>query len=265
MSLIATQTKHETNAPSIHDTNQHEMNHSANQNKHQINVNEPVLNSFEIKEKPEKGEEVKKESQLEGNNNHHDEDTALDLEHWQKLKEMTIEGTKCKLVPYTVQHVKTYNTWLNDPDIQQMTQTEPYSLEQEYEYQQEWKQDESKYIFIILDKNLQDAMVGDINIFILDDIGELNIMIAEDKSRRKGLATETLQLIIDFARKYLELKTFIAKISNDNETSIQLFKKMGFVQTEFVEAFKEYTFTLSYEENNDNDQNIQFNTVKYTD
>lgn len=46
----------------------------------------------------------------------------------------TIEGQKCKLVPYLKEHVPTYNKWLNDPYIQQMTQTEPYSLSQEYEY-----------------------------------------------------------------------------------------------------------------------------------
>ena len=73
-----------------------------------------------------------------------------------------IEGNKVSLVPYTVDHVKTYNKWLNDPYIQNMTSTEPYSLEQEYEYQKEWIDDETKYIFIILDKTRDNAMAGDI-------------------------------------------------------------------------------------------------------
>ena len=156
-----------------------------------------------------------------------------------------IEGNKCRLVPYESKHVATYNKWLNDPYIQQMTGTEPYSLNQEYEYQKEWKTDETKYIFIILDKSLDDAMCGDINIFINDEhVGELNIMIAEEKSRKKGIATETLQLIIDFSIKKLDIKTFVAKIQSDNVDSIKLFKKAGFEETEYIESFKEYTFML---------------------
>merc|ERR1719203_642497 len=115
------------------------------------------------------------------------------LEDWQILKRTTIEGQKCKLVPYLKEHVPTYNKWLNDPYIQQMTQTEPYSLSQEYEYQKEWYDTKNKYIFIILDRSLDDAMAGDINLFIQNEeeqMGELNIMIAEEQSRRKGIATE---------------------------------------------------------------------------
>jgi len=179
------------------------------------------------------------------------------LEDWQILKRTTIEGQRCKLVPYTADHVPTYNKWLNDPYIQQMTQTEPYSLMQEYEYQKEWYDDRNKYIFIILDRSLEDAMAGDINLFIQNEeeqdlqIGELNIMIAEDKSRRKGIATETLQLILEFARKHFELRQFIAKIQHDNESSIKLFKKVGFVETDYVETFKEYTFSLILEDEED--------------
>jgi len=188
---------------------------------------------------------------IETKENIKSQDTEEDLQHWQVLKRTTIEGQRCKLVPYTAEHVPTYNKWLNDPYIQQMTQTEPYSLSQEYEYQKEWETNENQFIFIILDRSLDDAMAGDINLFIKNEaesIGELNIMIAEEKSRRKGIATEAVSLILDFARKHFELKQFIAKIQHDNDSSIKLFKKSGFVETEYIEQFKEYTFTLTFED-----------------
>lgn len=157
-----------------------------------------------------------------------------------------------------------------------MTCTEPYSLEQEYEYQKEWNDDETKYIFIILDKTLSDLpMAGDINLFITQNIynnnhrneqmAELNIMIAEEKSRRKGLALETLQIIIKWALEKLEIKTFVAKIQHDNYGSIKLFKKLGFIQYEYIEAFKEYTFTLTLKDDiknkkNNNNNNINIDT-----
>jgi len=193
--------------------------------------------------------ETKPDIETKENVKHQDTEEAL--EHWQVLKRTTIEGQRCKLVPYTADHVPTYNKWLNDPYIQQMTQTEPYSLSQEYEYQKEWETNENQFIFIILDRSLDDAMAGDINLFIQNEeesIGEINIMIAEDKSRRKGIATEAVSLILDFARKHFELKQFIAKIQHDNESSIKLFKKSGFVEKEYIEQFKEYTFTLTFED-----------------
>jgi len=169
-----------------------------------------------------------------------------------------LEGKKVKLVPYTAAHVPTYNSWLNDPYIQQMTQTEPYSLSQEYEYQNEWNEDRQKWIFIILDRTRDEAMAGDINLFIQREeeegqYGELNVMVAEEASRRKGLATETLRLAIAFARRKLEISKFVAKIQTDNESSLRLFKKLGFAQTDYVEQFKEYTFTLQLEDDDDDD------------
>merc|ERR1712087_594738 len=171
------------------------------------------------------------------------------LEDWQLLKRTTLLGKKVKLVPYTAAHVPTYNRWLNDPYIQQMTQTEPYSLSQEYEYQSEWNEDRNKYIFIILDKLRDKAMAGDINLFVQreGEYGELNVMVAEKASRRKGLATEAVQLMMDFARHKLEIGKFVAKIQTDNASSLRLFKKLGFAETDYVEQFKEHTYTLTFE------------------
>jgi len=197
------------------------------------------------------------------------EESVEILEEWQLLKRTVLEGKKVKLVPYTAAHVPTYNSWLNDPYIQQMTQTEPYSLSQEYEYQNEWNEDRQKWIFIILDRTRDEAMAGDINLFIqreegADDeegqYGELNVMVAEEASRRKGLATETLRLAIAFAQKKLEISKFVAKIQTDNESSLRLFKKLGFSQTDYVEQFKEYTFTLELgDDGNDNDDDDDAN------
>lgn len=52
-------------------------------------------------------------------------------------------------------------------------------------------------------------MAGDINIFLDEDevskarSGELNVMIAEERSRRKGLATESLLIFMNYAIQHL--------------------------------------------------------------
>ncbi|XP_042067559.1 N-acetyltransferase 9-like protein isoform X2 [Salvia splendens] len=110
--------------------------------------------------------------------------------------------------------------------------------------------------FIVLDKELvvgefihgeprTDAMVGDVNIFMndIDDslIAEVEIMIAELKSRGKGLAKESILLMIAFAVKNFGIHNFRAKIGLSNEASLRLFKKLGFMETSCSEIFKEVT------------------------
>ncbi|XP_057792955.1 GCN5-related N-acetyltransferase 9 isoform X3 [Salvia miltiorrhiza] len=113
--------------------------------------------------------------------------------------------------------------------------------------------------FIVLDKELvvgdfnhgephTEAMVGDVNIFMndLDDpqIAEVEIMIAEQKSRGKGLAKESILLMIAFAVKNFGIHNFRAKIGLANEASLNLFKKLGFMEASCSEIFKEVTLEL---------------------
>ncbi|XP_020555099.1 N-acetyltransferase 9-like protein isoform X3 [Sesamum indicum] len=113
--------------------------------------------------------------------------------------------------------------------------------------------------FIVLDKKLvvgefihgephTEAMVGDVNIFMndLDDpqMAEVEIMIAEQKSRGKGLAKESILLMMAFAIESFGIHLFRAKIGESNEASLNLFQKLGFKETSRSEIFKEVTVEL---------------------
>jgi hypothetical protein len=162
------------------------------------------------------------------------------------------------------------------PELLEATASEPLTLEQEYQNQISWKLDPTKYTYIILDRTLCEiliasisttttttisqkeletllvseperfihAMAGDVNLFLhdyLEDEGELEIMIANEKSRSKGLAKQSLKLLMDYSKEYLNIHKFIAKISKDNEASLQLFqKRLHFQVREYVEVFEEY-------------------------
>lgn len=102
-------------------------------------------------------------------------------------------------------------------------------------------------------------MIGDVNLFLSDmeddadeeggastqaqsKQGELEIMIAETSARRKGLATQALELMIAYAsRPPLNLgpAQLLARIGMANEASISMFEKLGFAIVRRVEVFRE--------------------------
>ena len=117
---------------------------------------------------------------------------------------LVLRGARCTLVPYRREHVARYHEWMKDPAIQEATASEPLSLEKEHEMCDEWASDEAKCTFILCDNTLPpgvDAMCGDINLFWNDHddprhTAEIEIMVAEEGSRRKGIAVEAIEVFI---------------------------------------------------------------------
>ncbi|KAK9899630.1 N-acetyltransferase 9 [Cystobasidium minutum MCA 4210] len=180
-----------------------------------------------------------------------------------RLNESTVlVGSDILLVPYRKEHVEKYHVWMQDPDIQAATASEPLTIEQEYEMQSSWHIDDDKLTFIILERNgttaatvkdrdLSKSMVGDVNLFLSDagetealedaEQGELEIMIAEKDARRKGYASQALALMIRYAMQKLHLgpEDFLVRIGMDNASSIRMFQRLGFEIVKTVEVFRE--------------------------
>jgi RimJ/RimL family protein N-acetyltransferase len=69
----------------------------------------------------------------------------------------TIEGNKVILVPYRKEHVARYHEWMQDPALQEATASEPLSIEEEYDMQRKWAEDDDKCTFILLDRSQPDT------------------------------------------------------------------------------------------------------------
>ncbi|CAK5265113.1 unnamed protein product [Mycena citricolor] len=136
-------------------------------------------------------------------------------------------GSKVVLLPYLTEHVPKYHTWMQDEELRELTASEPLSLEEEYEMQRKWREEEDKLTFIVLAKTHDAAgsstlslgdpiisqlpMIGDVNIFLHgspsltneeageDFYAEAEVMIAERDYRRRGYALEALQLLLGYA------------------------------------------------------------------
>ncbi|KAL0069310.1 hypothetical protein AAF712_003675 [Marasmius tenuissimus] len=111
-------------------------------------------------------------------------------------KNTVLIGEKVVLVPYETEHVPKYHEWMQDEETRLLTASEPLSLEEEFEMQRKWREDEDKLTFIILAKtsDVQSAsgqvshqdpqivnlpMVGDVNLFLS---GDLSTMTTEPRN-----------------------------------------------------------------------------------
>ncbi|TBU22212.1 GNAT domain-containing protein [Dichomitus squalens] len=174
------------------------------------------------------------------------------------------------LVPYRYDSIiaSKYHEWMTSEELRELTASEPLTLEEEYEMQRKWQEDEDKLTFILLSGMSFDAkeddqkvtpgrleglpMIGDVNLFLKgapdeeDFEVEVEIMIAEPAYRRRGVAHTALQLILSYATDPSSPKPlpvpkdrFVARIGERNEASIRLFEKLGFSVTKRVAVFEE--------------------------
>ncbi|CAH1400506.1 unnamed protein product [Nezara viridula] len=168
--------------------------------------------------------------------------------------EIQIIGTKIILVPYRKKHVEKYHDWMESEELRKQTASERLSLEEEYEMQQTWLNDEEKCTFIVLDKKLMEesnneivSMIGDANLYIRKDgenvIGEIGLMIAEPSFRSCGRGSEAALFILRYGVENIGVNKYLAVISSDNKTSINLFGKFNFVKENESEVFQEVTLS----------------------
>ncbi|CAI5716412.1 unnamed protein product [Peronospora effusa] len=175
---------------------------------------------------------------------------------------IVITGQRVTLVPYEKEHVSKYHNWMKNPWLQEMTASEPLSIEDELEMQKSWRDDDKKCTFIVLanaegdgrpeasyiDENALDRMAGDVNLFFNDHEDphacEVEIMIAEEKYRRNGFAEEAVKLMMAYATSKLKVNRFFCKIIETNSASLQLFEKLGYVKYNYVPAFNQVEMEL---------------------
>ncbi|CAL4094321.1 unnamed protein product [Meganyctiphanes norvegica] len=165
----------------------------------------------------------------------------------------TIDGATVVLVPYRESHVEKYHQWMKSTELQELTASEPLSLEEEYAMQRSWREDENKCTFIVLDKDLYEetghdevaAMIGDTNLFLTDSddptMAEAEIMIAETRFRGKKRGWEAILLMLRYGMENLGITKYEVKIGLNNMASIKMFEKMQFKEESRSEVFEEVT------------------------
>lgn len=121
----------------------------------------------------------------------------------------------------------------NDTDIWDYGSTRaPLSRHQLWQYIDSYDGDifSQRQLRMVIVENATGQAVGAVDIYDFDardSRGNVGIFITED-SRRKGYATEALDLIAVYARETLAMHQLAAWVSVDNAASIALFKRCGY-------------------------------------
>ncbi|MGQ8335862.1 GNAT family N-acetyltransferase [Sunxiuqinia sp. A32] len=149
---------------------------------------------------------------------------------------MTLEKLqygKVKFRPLEPEDLELLYQWENDPAIWKVSNTlVPFSRYILKQYIAESHRDifEAKQMRLIIeDENAK--VVGAIDLFDFDPMHQragIGILIYEQEDQGKGLAFDSLQLIIQYARNILGLHQLYANITIDNMASIHLFEKANF-------------------------------------
>ena len=109
------------------------------------------------------------------------------------------------------------------------------------------------------------AMAGDVNVFLSDEEAssedeadatlrtttatsfkqaELDIMVAEKSLQRQGIGREASCLMMLYTARELSIRRFFCKINENNESSLSLFRKLGFEQCAYAACFRQVELEL---------------------
>ena len=127
--------------------------------------------------------------------------------------------------------------WENDPDLWLISNTlVPYSKYIIKQYIKNSHLDiyQTKQLRMMIDLKKEDGMdtIGSIDLFDFDPYHQragIGILIKDVKDRGKGYASEALGLFIQYCFQTLQLHQVYCNVSADNDSSLKLFQKQGFV------------------------------------
>jgi len=145
-----------------------------------------------------------------------------------------LESAKIRLRALEPDDVDLLYSWENDNSNWKVSNTlSPFSRYIIAKYLKTSHRDiyEAKELRLIIVSKHDERPVGTIDLFDFDPFHNragIGILIACEEDRKKGMASETLKLIIRYVFKTLGLHQLYCNISADNEASLSLFRKFGF-------------------------------------
>lgn len=171
---------------------------------------------------------------------------------------MTWYGEKIYLRQVIFDDLQVLLNWENDPENWEVSDTKtPFSEEEMIDFiveQADFKSTGQLRLMICLLKN--EKPVGAVDLFDIDEkkrSANVGILINCAEDRKKGYATEAIELLKTIAINFLSLQQLKCTIHTTNIASKQLFEKCGFrsikTQNGGIDEYICSLSLLSYEQN----------------
>lgn len=151
------------------------------------------------------------------------------------MKITELKYNEIKLRPLEPEDIELLFEWENNMEVWELSNTQaPFSRFILKQYIENSFRDiyESKQLRLIIEDLTGDA-VGAIDLFDFEPYHQragVGILIHDKDQRQKGYASDALLLLCKYAVANLGLHQLYANIAEDNQASIRLFEKNGFVQ-----------------------------------
>ncbi len=143
----------------------------------------------------------------------------------------TINGDRCFLTILQKKHAcQNYCNWLNDEMVNKYLETRQVVVSDLETYITEKLESDNCLFFGIFWKE-NNLHIGNIKLEPIDfekRIANLGIMIGDKKFWGKGIATETVDLLVEYAFCELGLNEIRLGVISENESAIKVYKKCGF-------------------------------------
>ena len=146
---------------------------------------------------------------------------------------MLLTGKNIKLRALEPTDVDLLYTWENNTAIWKVSNTiVPFSKEtisQFISYERDIYAD--KQWRLVICKLEEDKPIGTIDLFDFDlrhQRAGIGVLLADELERKKGYASEALEIVINYGFTTLMLHQLYCNIPADNEGSVKLFEKHGF-------------------------------------
>lgn len=147
---------------------------------------------------------------------------------------MSLKGSLVSLRAVEKDDAATIFMWENNPANWKVSNTEvPFSL---YDIHQLIEQQsdirKSGQMRLVIETLNEQRPVGVIDLYDLNfkhGYGAVGILIAADSDKGKGYASDALNLFSTYCDEILDLRNLYCQIHGDNQASIALFEKAGFM------------------------------------
>lgn len=138
-------------------------------------------------------------------------------------------GEKCYLSPIDVNDAEKFTEWLNDLEI--TSRLGNYSSVLNVEAEKEFLEKLSKehnYSIVDIETDELIGSCGFVGVDHLNQTAETGIFIGNKKYWNKGYGTESLQLLVDYGFKALNLHNIMLRVFSFNEKALRVYEKLGF-------------------------------------